>query len=114
MSGGAPRGALVGALSPGAAGPPGGMRLAHLGADVIKVERPGSGDDTRGWGPPWAEDGTATYYLGLNRGKRSVALDLADGGDRELAHRLAARADVVIESFRSGTMERHGLGYEDV
>src|SRR3954468_2506729 len=114
MSGGALEGLLVADFSRVLAGPLATMLLADLGADVIKVERPGSGDDTRGWGPPWAEDGTATYYLGLNRGKRSVALDLADGGDRELAHRLAARADVVIESFRSGTMERHGLGYEDV
>src|SRR4051812_9520509 len=114
MSGGALEGLLVADFSRVLAGPLATMLLADLGADVIKVERPGRGGDRRGGGPPWAEDGTATYYLGLNRGKRSVALDLADGGDRELAHRLAARADVVIESFRSGTMERHGLGYEDV
>src|SRR3954449_1292146 len=114
MPGGALEGLLVADFSRVLAGPLATMLLADLGADVIKVERPGSGDDTRGWGPPWAEDGTATYYLGLNRGKRSIALDLTDAGDRDLAHRLAARADVVIESFRSGTMERYGLSYEDV
>src|SRR3954454_12624687 len=114
MAGGALEGLLVADFSRVLAGPLATMLLADLGADVIKVERPGSGDDTRGWGPPWAEDGTATYYLGLNRGKRSIALDLGDASDRELAHRLAARADVVIESFRSGTMERFGLGYDDV
>ena len=65
------------------------MTLGDLGADVIKVERPGGGDDTRAWGPPWrGED--ATYYLGLNRNKRSVALDLADEGDRELARGSAS------------------------
>ena len=76
--------------------------LADLGADVVKVERPGGGDDTRGWGP--------SYFLGLNRGKRSVALDLKDPGDVVLARELVARADVVVESFRPGVWERFALG----
>src|SRR4051794_3910485 len=84
------------------------MLLGDLGADVVKVERPGTGDDTRAWGPPW-RDGDSTYYLGLNRNKRSVVLDLADEGDRELGRRLAERADVMVESFRPGLMARWGL-----
>ena len=90
------------------------MQLADLGAEVIKVERPGIGDDTRTWGPPWAEDGTSTYYLGLNRGKRSVVLDLDDEDDLALARRLAKRADVLVENFRIGFMDGIGLGYETV
>ena len=82
------------------AGPFAAMVLGDLGADVIKVERPGSGDDTRAWGPPW-HDGEATYYLGLNRNKRSIALDLGDGGDRELARRLGLRADVAARELPS-------------
>src|ERR671921_444095 len=84
------------------------MLLGDLGADVVKVERPDGGDDTRAWGPPW-RGGEATYYLGLNRNKRSLALDLGDPGDAELARRLAERADVLIESFRPGLMARWGL-----
>ncbi len=94
-------GLLVADFSRVLAGPFAAMTLGDLGADVIKVERPGGGDDTRAWGPPW-RDGESTYYLGLNRNKRSVALDLADEGDRELARELGARADVLIESFRPG------------
>jgi crotonobetainyl-CoA:carnitine CoA-transferase CaiB-like acyl-CoA transferase len=93
------------------AGPYASMLLGDLGADVIKVERPGSGDDTRAWGPPWRE-GESTYFLGLNRNKRSVVLDLADEGDRVLARRLGERADVVIESFRHGLMASWGLDGE--
>lgn len=92
------------------AGPLATMVLGDLGADVIKVERPGSGDDTRAWGPPYHAEGS-TYYLGLNRNKRSVELDLAEPADRELARRLCVRADVVVESFRSGTMARFGLDH---
>src|SRR3954462_12605494 len=114
MADGALDGILVADFSRVLAGPLATMNLADLGADVVKVERPDGGDDTRGWGPPWTEDGTSPYYLGLSRGKRSVALDLTDAGDLELARRLAARADVVVESFRAGTMERYGLGYDDV
>jgi crotonobetainyl-CoA:carnitine CoA-transferase CaiB-like acyl-CoA transferase len=90
------------------AGPLAAMLLGDLGADVVKVERPDGGDDTRAWGPPWRGE-EATYYLGLNRNKRSLALDLGDPRDVELARRLAGRADVLIESFRPGLMERWGL-----
>jgi crotonobetainyl-CoA:carnitine CoA-transferase CaiB-like acyl-CoA transferase len=89
------------------------MLLGDLGADVIKVERPGTGDDTRAWGPPW-RDGESTYYLSLNRNKRSVVLDLADDGDRTLARALAERADVLIESFRPGLMAQWGLDGDNV
>jgi crotonobetainyl-CoA:carnitine CoA-transferase CaiB-like acyl-CoA transferase len=89
------------------------MTLGDLGADVIKVERPGAGDDTRSWGPPW-RDQVSTYYLGLNRNKRSVTLDLSDSTDRALALRLALRADVLVENFRPGTLERYGLGFEQL
>lgn len=101
-------GILVADFSRVLAGPYATMLLGDLGADVVKVERPGSGDDTRSWGPPWKGD-DATYYLGLNRNKRSVALDLADPGDRELARTLALRADVLVESFRPGLMASWGL-----
>jgi crotonobetainyl-CoA:carnitine CoA-transferase CaiB-like acyl-CoA transferase len=106
--GGPLEGLIVADFSRVLAGPYAAMLLGDLGADVIKVERPGSGDDTRAWGPPWNED-TSTYYLGLNRNKRSVVLDLADPEDRELARRLAGRADVMIESFRPGLMTTWGL-----
>src|SRR5437660_3637750 len=88
------------------------MTLGDLGADVIKIERPVTGDETRGWGPPFA-GGESAYYLSTNRSKRSIALDLSRADHREVAERLVARADVVIENFRPGTMERLGLG-EDV
>jgi crotonobetainyl-CoA:carnitine CoA-transferase CaiB-like acyl-CoA transferase len=101
-------GVLVADFSRVLAGPLATMTLADLGADVVKVERPGTGDDTRHWGPPYVDEG-ATYYLGLNRGKRSVALDLADPGDHALARELVARADVLVESFRPGTMTKLGL-----
>ncbi len=104
-------GILVADFSRVLAAPLMSMQLADLGADVIKVERPGSGDDTRAWGPPWAVDGTSTYYVGLNRGKRSVVLDLDDAGDRVLAGRLAGRADILVENFRPGLMDELGLGY---
>jgi crotonobetainyl-CoA:carnitine CoA-transferase CaiB-like acyl-CoA transferase len=101
-------GLLVADFSRVLAGPYASMLLGDLGADVIKVERPDGGDDTRAWGPPW-RDGESTYYLGLNRNKRSVALDLGDPADVALARELAARADVLIESFRPGLMARWGL-----
>jgi crotonobetainyl-CoA:carnitine CoA-transferase CaiB-like acyl-CoA transferase len=101
-------GVLVADFSRVLAGALATMTLADLGADVVKVERPGTGDDTRHWGPPYVDEG-ATYYLGLNRGKRSVALDLADPGDHALARELVARADVLVESFRPGTMTKLGL-----
>src|SRR4051812_12750304 len=101
-------GVLVADFSRVLAGPLAAMTLGDLGADVIKVERPDGGDDTRAWGPPW-RDGESTYFLGLNRNKRSVALDLGDAGDLALARELAGRADVLIESFRPGLMARWGL-----
>jgi len=88
------------------------MNLADLGADVVKAERPGTGDDTRSWGPPWTDAGDSTYYLGLNRGKRSIALDLKNPDDLILARRLAQRSDVLIENFRSGLMDELGLGFD--
>jgi crotonobetainyl-CoA:carnitine CoA-transferase CaiB-like acyl-CoA transferase len=104
-------GILVADFSRVLAGPLAAMLLGDLGADVVKVERPDGGDDTRHWGPPWRGE-EATYYLGLNRNKRSLALDLGDPGDVELARRLAGRADVLIESFRPGLMERWGFDGE--
>jgi crotonobetainyl-CoA:carnitine CoA-transferase CaiB-like acyl-CoA transferase len=104
-------GLLVADFSRVLAGPFATMLLGDLGADVIKVERPDGGDDTRAWGPPWRA-GESTYYLGLNRNKRSVALDLGDACDVALARTLAGRADVLIESFRPGLMTRWGLDSE--
>jgi crotonobetainyl-CoA:carnitine CoA-transferase CaiB-like acyl-CoA transferase len=95
------------------AGPYATMTLADLGADVVKVEHPAGGDETRGWGPPFA-GGESAYFLSVNRGKRSVALDLKDPEARDLALELCARADVVIENFRSGGAARLGLDYETV
>jgi crotonobetainyl-CoA:carnitine CoA-transferase CaiB-like acyl-CoA transferase len=95
------------------AGPLATMVLADLGADVIKVERPGVGDDTRAWGPPW-RGSDSTYSLAVNRNKRSVTLDLAAPDDRRLAARLADRADVLIENFRPGGAARLGLGYDEL
>ena len=113
MTGGALTGLLVADFSRVLAGPLCTQTLADLGADVVKVERPGTGDDTRQWGPPFVAEGS-TYHLGLNRGKRSLTLDLRDPGDQTLAAELCARADVVLESFRPGTMDRLGLGYDAV
>ncbi|MCM2423707.1 CoA transferase [Streptomyces sp. RKAG293] len=87
------------------------MLLADLGADVVKVEHPDTGDDTRAWGPPHAE-GEATYFLSVNRNKRSFAADLGDGTSRRRALELVRRADVVFENFRPGTMAKYGLSYE--
>jgi crotonobetainyl-CoA:carnitine CoA-transferase CaiB-like acyl-CoA transferase len=106
-------GLLVADFSRVLAGPYAAMTLGDLGADVIKVERPGSGDDTRIWGPPWV-DGVATYYTALNRNKRGITLDFADEGDVALAVELARRADILVENFRPGTLERYGLGYEQL
>ncbi|MEV0640676.1 CoA transferase [Streptomyces sp. NPDC050619] len=96
------------------AGPYATMLLADLGADVVKVERPGAGDETRQWRPPADENGTSTYFLGVNRNKRSVALDLASDSGRERARALIAESDVLVENFRPGTMARLGLGHEDL
>jgi crotonobetainyl-CoA:carnitine CoA-transferase CaiB-like acyl-CoA transferase len=95
------------------AGPWIGQTLADLGADVVKVESP-AGDETRGWGPPFAADGAAAYFHAANRNKRSIALDFADAGEAALARRLAAAADVVIENFKVGGLVRFGLDYAAV
>jgi crotonobetainyl-CoA:carnitine CoA-transferase CaiB-like acyl-CoA transferase len=106
-------GILVADFSRVLAGPLAAMLLGDLGADVVKVERPDGGDDTRAWGPPW-RDGVSTYYLTLNRNKRSLALDLGDERDRARARALAGRADVLIESFRPGLMASWGLDGDTV
>jgi crotonobetainyl-CoA:carnitine CoA-transferase CaiB-like acyl-CoA transferase len=101
------------------AGPWAGQILADLGADVVKVEHPEGGDDTRAWGPPFVEgkDGgtlSAAYFHCCNRGKRSVAANFADERDRDLVKRLAARADILIENFKVGGLKRHGLDQESL
>ncbi len=106
-------GVVVVDLSRALAGPHATMMMADLGARVIKVEAPGAGDDTRGWGPPFVgpEDGReSTYFLSANRGKESICLDLKDREDLGVLKGLVARADVVVENFRPGVMERLGLG----
>jgi crotonobetainyl-CoA:carnitine CoA-transferase CaiB-like acyl-CoA transferase len=105
-------GLLVADFSRILAGPYATMLLADMGAEVVKVEGPG-GDDTRTWQPP-VRDGVSTYYLGVNRNKRSVALDLKDPGDLGLARELARRADVFIENFKPGGLKRFGLDYDAV
>src|SRR3954469_15462338 len=106
---------LVVDLSRALAGPHATMMLADQGARVIKVEAPGRGDDTRGWGPPFVgEEGRreSTYFLSANRNKESIALDLKDGPDRDLLLALVRRADVLVENFRTGVLERLGLGID--
>ena len=100
------------------AGPWAGQILADLGADVIKVERPGVGDDTRTWGPPFLKDASgkptkeAGYYLSVNRGKRSITLELDKPEGQAVVRALAARSDIVLENFKVGTLKRFGLDYE--
>lgn len=112
----APQGPLAGLLvadfSRILAGPYATMLLADLGAEVVKVESP-AGDDTRSWQPP-VRDGVSTYYLGVNRNKRSVALDLKDPDDLSAAHELARRADILVENFKPGGLGRFGLDYKSV
>jgi crotonobetainyl-CoA:carnitine CoA-transferase CaiB-like acyl-CoA transferase len=105
-------GLLVADFSRILAGPYATMLLGDLGAEVVKVEAPG-GDDTRTWQPP-VRDGISTYYLGVNRNKRSVALDFKDADDLALAQELARRADIVVENFRPGGLARFGLDYDSV
>jgi crotonobetainyl-CoA:carnitine CoA-transferase CaiB-like acyl-CoA transferase len=106
-------GLLVADFSRVLAGPFATMLLGDLGADVVKVEHPAGGDETRGWGPPWYGD-HSTYYLAVNRNKRSVALDLKTDAGRRAARALATRADVLVENFKAGAAERLGLGYKEV
>jgi crotonobetainyl-CoA:carnitine CoA-transferase CaiB-like acyl-CoA transferase len=102
------------------AGPWATQALADFGATVYKVEKPGSGDDTRSWGPPWLKDrdgndtGESAYYLATNRGKHSLAIDLASADGQALVRALAARADVLVENFKVGGLARYGLGYADL
>jgi crotonobetainyl-CoA:carnitine CoA-transferase CaiB-like acyl-CoA transferase len=111
-------GVLVADFSRVVAGPYAAMLLGDLGAEVVKVERPGSGDDTRGFGPPFVDDGaggtTSSYYLSVNRNKRGVAWDLATEDGRKKARALAERADVLIENFKPGAASRLGLDYEEL
>jgi crotonobetainyl-CoA:carnitine CoA-transferase CaiB-like acyl-CoA transferase len=94
------------------AGPFATMLLADLGAEVVKVERPGIGDETRSWGPPWHADGTATYFESINRNKRSLVIDLSTAEGLAQARELGRSADVVVENFRPGLMDELGLGDE--
>jgi crotonobetainyl-CoA:carnitine CoA-transferase CaiB-like acyl-CoA transferase len=96
------------------AGPFATMVLGDLGASVLKVERPGSGDDTRSWGPPHDPRGEATYFDAVNRNKTSIALDLSEAPDRQRAWSLAMEADVLVENFRPGVMDRLGLGWDEL
>ncbi|WP_423185141.1 CaiB/BaiF CoA transferase family protein [Arthrobacter sp. NyZ413] len=106
-------GILVADFSRVLAGPLATMTLADLGARVIKVERPETGDDTRNWAPPSSKTG-ATYFESVNRNKESVTLDLTDPDDLELARELARRADVLVENFKPGGLSKLGLGYESL
>lgn len=114
---GAPAGPLAGIrvldLSRVLAGPYCTMVLGDLGAEVIKVERPGSGDDTRAWGPPWAGTESA-YFLSTNRNKKSITLNLKEPRAQEIIRDIAAKSDVVVENFRPGSLERMGIGYEQL
>src|ERR1700704_5578261 len=99
------------------AGPHATQILADLGAEVIKVERPGTGDDTRGWGPPYVKDAQGndtsetTYFAGCNRGKKSVTLDLADAHAQTRVRELAGQCDVLVENYKVGDLSRYGLDY---
>jgi crotonobetainyl-CoA:carnitine CoA-transferase CaiB-like acyl-CoA transferase len=102
------------------AGPWATQALADYGAEVIKVEKPGVGDDTRQWGPPWLKDAEgrdtaeSAYYLSANRGKRSVAIDLGHPAGQDLIRKLAAQSDVFVENFKVGGLAKYGLGYADL
>lgn len=96
------------------AGPYATMLLGDLGAEVVKVERPGAGDDTRAWGPPYANDGQSSYFHSVNRNKVSLACDLGTAAGLTTARELALRADVLVENFKTGALDRFGLGYADL
>jgi len=108
---GALDGVVVADFSRVLAGPYATMLLGDLGAEVVKVERPGVGDDTRHWGPPYAADGQSTYFTAVNRNKSALWLDLATDEGLGSARALALRADVVVENFKPGTMDAMGMGY---
>ena len=99
------------------AGPWASQILGDLGADVVKVERPGSGDDTRAWGPPWLKDADgqptreSAYFLCTNRNKRSITVDMASPEGQQTLHELAAKADIVLENFKTGGLQQYGLDY---
>src|SRR5512132_4264132 len=95
------------------AGPLCSMTLGDLGADVLKIERPDSGDESRGWGPPFDAEGRSAYYLSVNRNKLGIALDLDVAADRATLDSLLAEADVVVDNFRRGVLERRGIAPED-
>jgi crotonobetainyl-CoA:carnitine CoA-transferase CaiB-like acyl-CoA transferase len=90
------------------------MMLGDLGAEVVKIERPGMGDETRTWGPPYDERGEATYFQSVNRNKRSLVLDLRGQADVAYARSLAVESDVLVENFRPGLLDGLGLGYDDL
>jgi len=102
------------------AGPHCTQLLGDLGAEVIKVERPGSGDDTRGFAPPYQSDhrgeetSESAYYTGANRNKRSITINLSSTEGQALARKLMADCDILVENFKTGTLERYGLGYEQL
>jgi crotonobetainyl-CoA:carnitine CoA-transferase CaiB-like acyl-CoA transferase len=96
------------------AGPVCSMMLGDMGADVIKVERPGQGDETRGWGPPFDPEGQSAYFLAINRNKKSIALDLGAAADRAVVLELISSADVVLDNFLFGSLERLGLDPEEL
>ena len=96
------------------AGPWATQTLADLGAEVIKIEKPGEGDDTRGWGPPFLEGGDAAYYASTNRGKHSVCIDITKAEGQSLIKALAAKSDVLIENFKVGGLAKYGLDYENL
>ena len=111
---GALKGIRVLDLSRVLAGPFCSMMLGDLGADVIKVERPGSGDETRNWGPPFVAPGLSAYFAAINRNKRSITVDLRHPDGRQVIGDLAAASDVLIENFTPGTMDSFGLGYREL
>ena len=100
------------------AGPWAAQNLADLGAEVIKIERPGAGDDTRGWGPPWMKDGAgkdtteSAYFLSVNRNKKSVTLDISKPEGQQIARELAMKSQVLIENYKVGTLKRYGLDFD--
>lgn len=102
------------------AGPWCAQNLADFGADVIKVERPGAGDDTRTWGPPWLKDeagqdtAEAAYYLAANRNKRSITVDISTPEGQDIVRQLAAHADVVLENYKVGQLAKYGLDYASI